>query len=48
VRRGSVPRADGKRFTSSDPVAMLLADRMSLAAMLIWFAALLQVVYQPF
>ncbi|MHC4845317.1 MAG: UbiA prenyltransferase family protein [Planctomycetota bacterium] len=48
VRRGSVPRADGKRFTSSDPVAMLLADRMSLAAMLIWFAALLQVVYRPF
>jgi hypothetical protein len=48
VRRGSVPRADGKRFTSADPVAMLLADRMSMAALLIWFAAVLQVVYRPF
>jgi len=48
VRRGSVPRTDGTRFVSSDPIAMLLADRMAIVALLIWFAAVLQVIYRPF
>jgi hypothetical protein len=48
IRRGAVPQASGKRFVSDDAVAMLLADRVSGAALLIWFAATLQVVYRPF